>query len=414
MQNHDKIIINTIYQDKLPKAKYLKNSERYPNITEYLFTRFEYIDSLKESLDRIKYNKEIRPICKECGNKVKYLGLNKGHLLYQSFCCSKCSNSNKLKQQKTKETCLKRYGVDNPWKNEVIKEKCNKSKVLNCQLKYGVDNVMQIDEVKQKSIETQHNTNKLKYGVNSVFSIPEIHKKCEKQYKETCLKKYGVDNYSKTDEFIDKIKKTNQKRYGVDFSWQYDGIKEKIKYSYKETCLKKYGVDNYSKTDEFIDKIKKTNQERYGVDFSWQAHFVREKIYGAKLTNCTFNTSIPEESLYKILCVKYGSSDIIRQYKCERYPFNCDFYIKSLDTFIELQGMWTHGPHPYNPNSIKDQVKLQRWQSKANNGSRFYKNAIKVWTISDPNKRKIAKENHLNYIEVFDSNFEILYNLSIL
>ena len=364
MQNHDKIIINTIYQDKLPKAKYLKNSERYPNITEYLFTRFEYIDSLKESLDRIKYNKEIRPICKECGNKVKYLGLNKGHLLYQSFCCSKCSNSNKLKQQKTKETCLKRYGVDNPWKNEVIKEKCNKSKVLNCQLKYGVDNVMQIDEVKQKSIETQHNTNKLKYGVNSVFSIPEIHKKCEKQYKETCLKKYGVDNYSKT--------------------------------------------------DEFIDKIKKTNQKRYGVDFSWQVHFVREKIYGTKLTNCTFNTSIPEESLYKILCAKYGSSDIIRQYKCERYPFNCDFYIKSLDTFIELQGMWTHGPHPYNPNSIKDQVKLQRWQSKANNGSRFYKNAIKVWTISDPNKRKIAKENHLNYIEVFDSNFEILYNLSIL
>ena len=76
--------------------------------------------------------------------------------------------------------------------------------------------------------------------------------------------------------------------------------------------------------------------------------------------------------------------------------------------------MWTHGGHPYNPNSIKDQVKLQQWQSKANNGSRFYKNAIKVWTISDPNKRKIAKENHLNYIEVFDSNFEILYDLSIL
>ena len=115
-----------------------------------------------------------------------------------------------------------------------------------------------------------------------------------------------------------------------------------------------------------------------------------------------------------MLCDKYDSSDIIRQYSENRYPFNCDFYIKSIDTFIELQGMWTHGGHPYNPNSIKDQVKLQQWQSKSNNGSRFYKNAIKVWTVSDPNKRKIAKENHLNYIEVFDSNFEILYNLSIL
>ena len=125
-----------------------------------------------------------------------------------------------------------------------------------------------------------------------------------------------------------------------------------------------------------------------------------------------FNTSIPEEKLNDLLVEKYGKNDVFRQFISKEYPWHCDFYIKSLDIFIELQCMRTHGGHPYN--SIEDQAKLQRWQSIANNGSRVYKNAIKVWTVSDSNKRKIAKENHLNYIEVFDSNFEILYNLSIL
>ena len=104
-----------------------------------------------------------------------------------------------------------------------------------------------------------------------------------------------------------------------------------------------------------------------------------------------FNTSIPEEKLNDLLVEKYGEKDVFRQFISKKYPWHCDFYIKSIDTFIELQGMWTHGSHPYNPNSIKDQVKLQQWQSIANNGSRVYRNAIKVWTILDPNKRKMEE-----------------------
>ena len=49
-----------------------------------------------------------------------------------------------------------------------------------------------------------------------------------------------------------------------------------------------------------------------------------------------------------------GEDDIIRQYNSERYPFSCDFYIKSLDVFIEYQGFWSHNVHPYNPDSEED------------------------------------------------------------
>ena len=215
---------------------------------------------------------------------------------------------------------------------------------------------------------------------------------------------------------VNKSKQTKLKRYG---SLGYNN-RDKA----KRTCLEKYGVDNPKKSEQSKKKTIETCLRKYGVCQPTQLQKVidithQEKCIlnqqATKRKNHTFNSSRKEDKLYNLLCDKYDSSDIIRQYSENRYPFNCDFYIKSLDTFIELQGMWTHGGHPYNPNSIKDQVKLQQWQSKANGGSRFYKNAIKVWTQSDVDKRETAAKNNLKYIEVFDSkDFEILYNLSIL
>ena len=67
--------------------------------------------------------------------------------------------------------------------------------------------------------------------------------------------------------------------------------------------------------------------------------------------------------------------------------------------FIELQGTWLHGLHPYNCNSIEDIDKLNKWKSK---NKKFYNIAIKVWTILDPKKRETAKKNNLNYVELFN------------
>ena len=81
------------------------------------------------------------------------------------------------------------------------------------------------------------------------------------------------------------------------------------------------------------------------------------------------------------------------------YGFFCDFYIDDINTYIEIQGTWSHGPHPYNPNNIDDQKLLEYWKTKT---SLYYKRSIKGWTIDDPLKRKIAKENNLNYLEFFN------------
>lgn len=124
--------------------------------------------------------------------------------------------------------------------------------------------------------------------------------------------------------------------------------------------------------------------------------FVNKNYSTRKLHN-TFNTSQPEENFYQSLLQIFPKEDIFRQYKDPRYPFNCDFYIKSKDLFIELNFHFSHGEHPFNPYDSDDKLILEEWENKSKN-SQFYKNCIDVWTKKDPEKQKIAKENNLNYI----------------
>jgi len=91
---------------------------------------------------------------------------------------------------------------------------------------------------------------------------------------------------------------------------------------------------------------------------------------------------------------------IYRQYKDERYPFYCDFYIKEDDLFIELNAHWSHGGRPYDPHDEDCVKKLLEWQEKAKT-SKFYENAIQTWTVRDVQKRKCAEENHLNYKAIY-------------
>ena len=123
---------------------------------------------------------------------------------------------------------------------------------------------------------------------------------------------------------------------------------------------------------------------------------ILEKAYGTKKANKSFNSSKPENAYYNYLISKYSENDIIRQYKDERYPHACDFYIKSLDLFIELNIDWTHGGHPFNPENPADINKLAVWQEKAKK-SKFYQKAIETWTKLDVQKFKDAKYHNLNY-----------------
>lgn len=202
-----------------------------------------------------------------------------------------------------------------------------------------------------------------------------------------------------TEESIRKAKTTREKtlisRYGVSNTFQIPEIKSRI--------IKKH--IEYYKTEEFKKKkkesTKKTNDyfmSKYGCNPNCLED-IKKKRYETKRRNNTFSCSKPEEDLYYFIKSKFSSTR--RQYRCARYPWACDFYIPELDCFIEFQGNWTHGKHPFDANSKTDQMTLEEWKSKSEEHP-YYANAINTWTNRDLLKRNTALSNKLNFHEFWN------------
>ena len=332
------------------------------DIYEYLVNRYDDSDSLKETLYRIYNGIEEHPKCPTCGKPLIFKGI------FFKFCSNICAQSSDEIKQKIKQTCLEKYGVDNYAKSKEGKEKVKQT----CLKKYGVEYSWQSNECKQKIKQTCLE----KYGVDSPLKSKEIRNKC----KLTCLEKYGVDNPAKLEENKEKVKQTCLKKYGGLAPICNPNIKNQI----KQTCIEKYGVDNYGKSLKH-----KTNMSTIMLSDEMQKH-----RYSIMSKNNTFNTSKEEDEVYEFLSQYI---DVTRQFNgSSKYPFCCDFYIEDLDMFIECNFHWTHGGHPFDPSSIKDQVKLEQWKAKQ---TKYYNNAINVWTKRDVEKRNKAKEENLDYKE---------------
>lgn len=351
----------------------------------------------------------------------------------QKYGVESCSMVQEVKQ-KARNTRIKRFGVDGIQALDTIKEKREK----NCLEKYGVKSVAQTTKWKEKHKQT----NLEKYGKESYFETTEFKNKS----KETCLQKYGVEYATQSDIHKEKTRQTNLEKYGVECSLQNKDVQEKS----KQTLLEKYGVDNYSKAEDFVEKTKKTCQEKYGVDFASQSPEFRQRVantnlerYGAVCNLTTLDgVKKKKETWLKNLGVDHPSksSEVVKKqwetrkkngttssskgeqyikqkleekfyivehnYKQDpRYPFYCDFYIPDLDLFIEYQGFEGHGNHPFNSQCKEDLLILEHWIEKAEQRKLDKRNKylgyIETWTQKDPLKRQTAKQNNLNWIEFF-------------
>lgn len=226
-----------------------------------------------------------------------------------------------------------------------------------------------------------------------------------KNAERTCLEKYGVKHFSETSQFNQKVNETCLKLYGE--KW-YQKTKE-AKERNKRTCLEKYGVVSTALVPEIRERQKATCLQRYGTEHFKQSQAAKEMIneitekqFLTRRKNKTFNTSSQEQKIYQMLCSKF--IDVKTQYKSMLYPYHCDFYIPSIDTYIEYQGHWSHGGEPYlGSDEQKERVKL--WEMK---GTKQYIGAVKVWTLKDTEKRNTAKNNGLKWLEFF--NMEDFYS----
>ena len=234
---------------------------------------------------------------------------------YREFCSRRCMYDSPKLKDKRKNSCIEKYGVDNPSKSKEVRDKviktnldkfghewATKSDDVKVKMKeqfiekYGVDNPSKIKEVRDRAKETMldrfgvehamHSDdikNKLKnkflekYGVDNPSKIKEVRDRA----KETMLDRFGVEHAMQNKSIQDKCKKTNIERYGVDSPLKSNNIREKI----KNTNMDKYGVDNPFKSDIIIEKIKQTNVERYGETHISKNNDYREKYKITKHPN---------------------------------------------------------------------------------------------------------------------------------
>lgn len=366
--------------------KYIPN-----NIKEYLANRFDDSESLLESYVRLKYNIFEHPKCPICGKLLKFNN-HKNLPVYQKYCSYKCSaiseetknlrdktkeekygDKNFNNRNKYKQTCEEKYGngIINVWQDEEIKNKCYNTK----ENKYG----NKYYNNREKVIKT----NKENLGVEFPFQSNNIINKC----KETFINLYGVENPMYLEEIKEKIKQTNIKRYGCSCPLWNEEIHKKV----INTCLERYGDEMPIKTKIIQEKLSNSLKDSK----------VQEKIINTKKKNKTIGNIISKNEMFLANKLKEIFPNLIQQYFCTRYPFACDIYIPEIDVFIEYNEYWTHGKHPFNKNNIEDIDKLNYWKSNEDKHPQ-YKSAIHTWTEMDVKKRNIAKENKLNYIEIWN------------
>ena len=396
----DDFIIRYFYSKTCLKGKLLKNIPL--DILNYLNNRYVDSKSIKETLYRIKNNIETRPKCIICGKDVTFK--DKG--FFSTTCSTECTN--KLRLIKIKKTLINKYGVDNPQKIEEIKIKSKQTKFKKygdenynnmekykktCLDKYGYEYFFQSDDFKEKNKKTCLDKYRVEYSSQIIDN--------KQKSKQTCLDKYGYEYFFQSDDFKEKSKRSKLEKYGNEnYCNSYLGNITKIqKYGkdfynhkkYEKTCLEKYGVRHWKKSDygkEIGSKIMLNSK-------------VQEKRNHTLKENNTYNSSNIEIKLKQYFIE--NNINFIYQYKSKEYPFNCDFYLINYNLYLEINASWTHGGHPYDPTNIEDKNKLNVWKYK---NTKYYDNAIKTWTIRDVIKRNIAKENNLNYLEIFSNDFD--------
>ena len=385
---------------------------KWPEFYEYLMS-IDYPDSLKmsERLYWYFHNLTDCPKCHICGKPTTYINFKKG---YHKYCSVSCNRKDPESNERRKNTCLQKYGTENPNQSRIVKDKIEKTMMD----RYGVKHALQRKEFLEKSQDTCEKHYGVKFpSQNKDIIEKQIQILTEKyggvgtaspitveKIKQTNLEKYGTEWGWGSKEVRDKSIQTWQANYGVDNPFAADEIKEQL----KEINREKYGVDNVFASEEIKEKIKQTNLKKYGTEYPTQSKEIVNKIFITKKENGTSCSSQIEQDLKNWL--EKNNINFDHQHHDNKYPFDCDFYFPDTNTYLEIQGSWVHGSHPYNIKSEKDNNTLQKWEKKANKGHSFYKTAIETWTIRDTNKRQWAKEHSLNWHEVFSTNLNEIIN----
>lgn len=243
-------------------------------------------------------------------------------------------------KEKMKNTCIQRYGFDNPFNSPEVQEKIIMDRLRKCGVKYP----MQLEENVKKAIET----NKKNHGGVHNLRLPEQVKASNEAFKEV----YGAE-FGRVKKHREMIKETNMKKLGVPTPFESKKIQDKI----KESNMKEYGNPNYIQSDAG----KKQMIELYGVPNAMQNPEIFSKAMKSAFSskpyeypsgNVVYIQGYEHYALNDLLESGIEENDIVignGVVECVNYEYGGkkrvyfpDIYIKSLDLLIEVKSTYTY------------------------------------------------------------------------
>lgn len=266
------------------------------------------------------------------------------------------------------------------------------------------DYINNIDENELREYYLNHTTGQTKHK----FNVPTY------QIMKTILKKFNIEihNAQESSKLLNANMTEEQRRIKAEkVSNAMQGHPTDEETRKKISLSHKGKKKNYFIPSTFKKGNIPWNKGKKGVQHWTEGQ--SEKYINTKRKNGTlgkFKTLI-EKEVEKDLINKYGEEHVYYQYKSDKYPFMCDFYVDTEDLYVEVNHYWTHGPHPFDKNNPDDLKLLKSWKSKsaAYDCENQYDIAIRVWTCDDTHKLNVAKENNLNYITIYPNNLIIAW-----
>ena len=230
--------IPNINELKGPQCSEKHFKYHYVEFFNYLNSKYPFL-KFQEKLYWYYHNLNEYPVCKICGKKTSFINTKEG---YRKYCSRKCLNCDNDKKEKTKQTCIERYGGVAPASSIDVK-----NKMINTTLKkYGVHNIQQLQEVSQKTKQTCIE----RYG-----GVGNASKSIKEKYIKTCIDKYGVENPMQNELIRETIKCSMLEKYGVEHHSQLKRVRLKIQQSRRKIeKIKHPFILDYTQNDDWICK----------------------------------------------------------------------------------------------------------------------------------------------------------------
>jgi G:T-mismatch repair DNA endonuclease (very short patch repair protein) len=353
-------------------------------------------------------NDIIQPSCEICNKLVTYYNKEKNQ--YAECCSIQCSRKTSSSISKRAQTKSKKYGHHAYNNRKKSKETCNK--------KYGVDNPSQHPTIKSS----------IKNTVDLLYKKGIPQKKREKTFMErynghpqktreikekklkNTLNKYGVEHTTQLSDVIKKIKNTKEKYYKEQYQWAIDYI-----------------------IQQPIPKLRTTLAEETGLSLVVISNLIDQ--YNLPYHEVTKGTSEGQKEIENFL--EENSIDFEIKNRTMLNGKEIDIYIPSKNIAIEFNGIFWHSEkygkdeNYHLEKTIKceekgiqllqiwdiewnDPIKKEIWKSmilsRLGKNNKIYAKKCIVKSVNTKDARKFLEQNHLQGFAGGETKLGLYYN----